>query len=82
MAEDKKEIMLRQANPMTEGRYDFSKIEKNAYYCVVRQVRKDYIEDGKKEFDNMVIDIPEACLDEITDNDHRAGRKGVSDGNL
>ncbi len=32
---------------MTEGRYDFSKIEKNAYYCVVRQVRKDYIEDGK-----------------------------------
>ena len=72
MAEDKKEIMLRQANPMTEGRYDFSKIEKNAYYCVVRQVRKDYIEDGKKEFDNMVIDIPEACLDEITDNDHRA----------
>lgn len=71
MAENKKEIMLRQANPMTEGRYDFSKIEKNAYYCVVRQVRKDYIEDGKKEFANMVVDIPESCLDEITDNDHR-----------
>lgn len=69
---EKKEIMLRQANPMTESRYDFSRIEKNAYYCVVRQVRKDYIEDGKKEFDNMVIEIPESVLDEIAVNDHRA----------
>lgn len=66
------EITLYQANPLTEARYDFSKTEKNAYYCVVRQVRKDYIEDGKKEFDNMVIEIKESVLDEIADNDHRA----------
>lgn len=79
MAEEKKEIMLRQANPMTEARYDFSKIEKNAYYCVVRQVRKDYIEDGKKEFDNMTIEISESVLDEIADADHRAdARKALS----
>ena len=71
MAEEKKEIMLRQANPLTESRYDFSKIEKNAYYCVVRQVRKDYIEDGKKEFDNMVVEIPESCLEEIADKTHK-----------
>ena len=71
MTEEKKEIMLRQGNPMTEGRYDFSKIEKNAYYCVVRQVRKDYIEDGKKEFDNMVVEIPESCLEEIADKTHK-----------
>lgn len=68
---EKKEIMLRQANPMTESRYDFSKIEKNAYYCVVRQVRKDYIEDGKKEFDNMVVEIPESVLDEIAGERHK-----------
>ena len=79
MAEEKKEIMLRQSNPMTEARYDFSKIEKNAYYCVVRQVRKDYIEDGKKEFDHMVIEIPASVLDEIADNDHRAdARKALT----
>ena len=72
MAEEKKkEVMLRQANPMTEGRYDFSKIEKNAYYCVVRQVRKDYIEDGKKDFDNMVVEMPETVLEEITDQKHK-----------
>lgn len=71
MAEEKKEIMLRQANPMTEGRYEFSKIEKNAYYCVVRQVRKDYIEDGRKEFANLVVEIPESCLEEIADKKHK-----------
>lgn len=69
---EKKEILLRQANPLTESRYDFSRLEKNAYYCVVRQVRRDYVETGRKDFNNMIVEISESVLSEISDQDHTA----------
>ena len=72
MADEKKNEMMWQGNPLTEGRYDFSRLEKNAYYCVVRQVRRDYVETGKKEFDNLIVEIPESVLSEIAGSDHTA----------
>ena len=44
MAEEKKDVLLRQGNPLTESRYKFSNYEKNAFYVVVKQVRRDYVE--------------------------------------
>lgn len=72
MADEKKNEMVYQGNPLTEGRYDFSRLEKNAYYCVVRQVRRDYVETGRHEFDNLIVEIPESTLSEIADSDHTA----------
>lgn len=40
MEEKKQDITLYQANPLTESRYEFSPTEKNAFYMVIRQVRK------------------------------------------
>ena len=43
MTEEKKDVLLRQGNPLTESRYKFSNYEKNAFYVVVKQVRRDYV---------------------------------------
>ena len=72
MAEEKKEILLRQGNPLTESRYKFSNYEKNAFYVVVKQVRKDYVErePPRTEFENMRVKIAKTALSEISDKDH------------
>lgn len=72
MAEEKKEILLRQGNPLTESRYKFSTYEKNAFYVVVKQVRKDYVErePPRTEFENMRVKIAKSALSEIGDKDH------------
>ena len=60
MTEEKKdEITLYQANPLTESRYEFSPTEKNAFYIVIRQVRKNYVErePPRTEFENMRVEI-------------------------
>lgn len=40
MTEEKKDILLRQGNPLTESRYKFTPTEKNAFLVVVKNVRK------------------------------------------
>ena len=42
MTEEKKDVLLRQGNPLTESRYKFSNYEKNAFYVVVKQEGAEY----------------------------------------
>ena len=72
MTEEKKDVLLRQGNPLTESRYKFSNYEKNAFYVVVKQVRRDYVErePPRTEFENMRVKIPKSALSEIGDKDH------------
>ena len=72
MAEKKNEILLRQGNPLTESRYKFSNYEKNAFYVVVKQVRRDYVErePPRTEFENIRVKIPKTALSQISDEDH------------
>ena len=70
--EEKNEVLLRQGNPLTESRYKFSNYEKNAFYVVVKQVRKDYVErePPRTEFENMRVKITSRDLNLIGDKDH------------
>lgn len=72
MEEKKDDVMLRQANPLTESRYEFSPTEKNAFYMVIKQVRKNYVErePPRTEFENMRVDITTKDLALIADEDH------------
>lgn len=71
--EKNKLVPLAQANVVTESRYDFNRLEKNALYCIIRQVRRDYVDNPReqKEYANMAVDIPESVLAEIADAAHR-----------
>lgn len=68
-----------QANAITESRYDFNRLEKNALYCIIRQVRREYIEEPREQqsYSNMQLDIPENILTEIADESHRADAKAA-----
>lgn len=52
-----KDIMLAQANALTQARYDYSKVEKRAVYYIIKEVRKQYIDgkDGQKTLFNDLI---------------------------
>lgn len=64
---------LAQSNAITESRYDFNRLEKNALYCIIRQVRKEYVDEPREQklYTNMRMDIPEEILAEIADENHR-----------
>lgn len=64
---------LAQSNAITESRYDFNRLEKNALYCIIRQVRKEYIDESKEQrvYTNLKVDMPENILAEIADEKHR-----------
>lgn len=68
---------IAQSNALTEGRYDFSRLEMNALYCIIRQVRREYVETPREQkvYTNMRIEIPETTLAEIADAAHRAEAK-------
>lgn len=70
--EEKKEILLRQGNPLTESRYKFTPTEKNAFYVVIKNVRKNYIEREPPYtgFENMRVKITSKDLNLIRDEDH------------
>ena len=72
MAEEKKDVLLRQGNPLTEARYKFTPTEKNAFLVVVKNVRKNYIEREPPctEFENMRVKITTKDLNLIRDEDH------------
>ena len=69
MTEEKKDVLLRQGNPLTESRYKFTPTEKNAFLVVIKNVRKNYIErePPRTEFENMRVKIPKSALSEIGD---------------
>lgn len=70
--ESKQLMTIAQANVITESRYDFNRLEKNALYCIIRQVRKDYIETAceQKIYSNMHVELPESVLADIADERH------------
>lgn len=72
MEEEKKDVLLRQGNPLTEARYKFTPTEKNAFLVVVKNVRKNYIEREPPctEFENMRVKITTKDLNLIRDEDH------------
>lgn len=72
MTEEKKDILLRQGNPLTESRYKFTPTEKNAFLVVVKNVRKNYIEREPPctEFESMRVKITPEDINLIRDKDH------------
>jgi len=60
ISKQKKDIILAQANALTQARYDFTVVEKRAVYFIIQEVRKQFIDrtDGQKNlFDNLVVRI-------------------------
>ncbi len=52
--------VLAQSNALTQGRYDFSVVEKRAVYFIIQAVRRQFVErpDGQRDlFDNLVVKI-------------------------
>ena len=77
--ENKQLMTIAQSNVITESRYDFNRLEKNALYCIIRQVRKDYVETAseQKTYSNMHVVIDERVLTEIADDTHRKDAKAA-----
>lgn len=72
--EKEKDIMLSQSNALTSSRYDFSKIEKNVIYHIIRKVRHDYIEGTMQQdlWANMYVYINAADLAQVAGETHTA----------
>lgn len=70
--EEKKDVQLSQSNALTSSRYDFSKIEKNVIYHIIRKVRHDYVEGTMQRdlWNNMYVYINSTDLAQITDEQH------------
>lgn len=70
MAEDKKNVILRQANAITESRYDFNPIEKRVLYKIIEKVRNDYVEGSVQN--NLFHDIEvKMNLNQLSDVDEK-----------
>ena len=66
----KRDIILSQDNALTTARYKFDLIEKRALYCIIRNIRANYIEreDGQRTlFENLIITIKEEELQKCGD---------------
>ena len=72
MTEEKKDVLLRQGNPLTESRYKFTPTEKNAFLVVIKNVRKNYIErePPRTKFENMRVKIYPKDITLIRDEKH------------
>lgn len=68
-------VLLVQANALTESRYTFSKMEKNCIYKIIEKVRHDYIEHPTtatvEGFNNLRVSFPASILGDIADKTHR-----------
>lgn len=72
--------LIAQSNAITEGRRDWSRIEMNAVYMIIRQVRKLYVDvpDEEKKhavYSNMQVLIKESELADIAGEKHKADAK-------
>lgn len=65
---------LIQSNALTSSRYDFSKIEKNVIYHIIKKIQGDYVEGTVQDglFENVYVTIPASELSKIVDKDHTA----------
>jgi plasmid replication initiation protein len=55
---NKKELVLAQANVLTQAKYNFSVIEKRAVYFIIKEVRRQFVDrtDGQRNlFDNLLV---------------------------
>jgi plasmid replication initiation protein len=55
-----KDVMLAQANALTQSRYDFTVVEKRAVYFIIKEIRRQFIDntEGQKTlFNNLVVRI-------------------------
>lgn len=74
---EKKNDIICQSNALTKARYDFSPIEKNVLYFVIKKVRQSYV-DREIPYqenlfeDNMIIYLATSSLSEIADENHTA----------
>ena len=71
----KRDIILSQDNALTTARYKFDLIEKRALYCIIRNIRANYIEreDGQRTlFENLIITIKELNPRGIRQSDRSA----------
>ena len=60
-----RDVTLAQSNLLTQSRHDFTVIEKRAFYFVVNEVRKQFIErhdGGKTLFNNLIVHIETSYL--------------------
>lgn len=70
MTEERKQVVLAQANALTQSRYDFNVIEKRCLYQIIREVRRLFIDThtGQRDlFDNMRITLTPQMLEGLGD---------------
>ena len=70
MTEERKQVVLAQANALTQSRYDFNVIEKRCLYQIIREVRRQFIDTntGQRDlFDNMRITLTPQMLEGLGD---------------
>lgn len=70
MEEKRNQIMLAQANALTQSRYDFNVIEKRCLYQIIKEVRHLFIEShtGQRDlFDNMRVTLTPKMLESLGD---------------
>lgn len=68
MKEERNQIMLAQANALTQSRYDFNVIEKRCLYQIIKEVRRLFVDThtGQKDlFDNMRLTLTPAMLENL-----------------
>lgn len=71
--EEKKPILLAQANALTQARYDFTAVEKRCLYQIIREVRRLFIDSNTGErdlFNNMRVKLTPDMLAECRDSKH------------
>lgn len=74
-----KALPIAQANALTESRYNFNRIEKNALYNIIRHIRNEYVEQSSEQtiYHDMKLEISEEILSEIADKAHRSHAKAA-----
>lgn len=71
-----KPILLAQDNALTQAKYDFSVIEKRCLYQIIREVRRQFVDNdtGQRDlFDNMIVKLtPDMLADCSSDSSNIA----------
>ena len=69
---EQNELIIAQSNALTNSRYNFSKLEKNAIYLIIRKVRRDYVKGSMQRdlWNNMCVYIDSSDLAQIADENH------------
>ena len=75
----KNAVILRQGNPLTESRYQFSKMEKNVLYVIIKFIRNNWLErempNGK--WPTTTFYIPPAVFNEANENNPERAKEAL-----